>query len=181
MDTNRLRSLGVLAAGVGLILVGALFLLGQIFHFNVGANLWPFFIIVPGLLFFLGMALVGKGGGPLAVPGSVITMVGMLLLYQSFTDHWSSWAYAWALVAPTSVGIGIAIAGLWGNDPKAVRAGTNMAVVGLVLFVIFGVFFELILNISGLRSGLLGQLMLPLALIVAGAVVLVAALRGRKQ
>ncbi len=181
MDTDRLRSMGALAAGVGLIVLGALFLLSQIFHFNFWANLWPFFIIVPGLLFFAGMVLVGKGGGPLAIPGSIVTMVGMLLLYQSFTNHWASWAYAWALVAPTSVGIGIAIAGLWGNDSKAVRAGSGLVIVGLALFLIFGVFFELLLNISGLRNGPFGQLLLPLLLIGAGVLVLAYALVRRRR
>lgn len=181
MDTVRARSLGVLFIGVGLIALGALFLLGQIFHLNVWAVLWPFFIIVPGLLFFVGMAFVGRGGGPLAVPGSIVTMVGVLLLYQALTNHWESWAYAWALVAPTSVGIGIAIAGLWGNDSKAVRAGAGLIVVGLVIFLIFGVFFELILNISGMRNGSLGRLVLPLMLIGAGAIALVWALLPRKH
>ncbi len=181
MDTDRLRSMGVLAAGVGLIVLGALFLLGQIFHFDVWTHLWPFFIIVPGLLFFAGMVLVGKKGGPLAVPGSIVTMVGMLLLYQSLSNHWGSWAYAWALVAPTSVGIGIAIAGLWGEDPKAVRAGTGLIGVGLVLFLIFGTFFELILNISGLRNGPFGRLLLPLLLIGAGVIVLAYALMQRRR
>lgn len=181
MESNRVRGLGVMLAGLGLIALGALFLLGQIFRINVWAILWPFFIIVPGLLFFVGMVLVGRGGSPLAVPGSIVTMVGMLLLYQALTGHWSSWAYAWTLVAPTSVGIGIAIAGLWGSDPKAIKAGTTLVLVGMVLFLIFGAFFELILNISGLRSGLVGRVFFPLLLIGVGVVTLVWVLLSRKD
>lgn len=179
MNSERARGLGVLIVGLGLIALGALFLLGQLFHVNVWRILWPFFIIVPGLLFFVGMVLVGKNGAPLAVPGSIVTMVGLLLFFQALTGLWATWAYAWALIAPTSVGIGIAIAGLWGDDAKAVRVGSGMAAVGLVLFLIFGALFEVILNISGLRSGLIGQIFFPVMLITAGVLAVVLALRPR--
>ena len=181
MEGKRIQNLGILLIGVGLIGVGALFLLGQIFRFNVWGVLWPFFIIGPGLLFFLGMVALGKSGAPLAIPGSIVTMVGLLLLYQAITGHWSSWAYAWALVAPTAVGIGIAIMGFWADDPRAIRAGGTVAVIGLVIFLVFGVFFELVLNISGFAGGPLGRMILPLLIIGAGAGVLVWALRPRNK
>ena len=127
------------------------------------------------------MVLGGKGGGPLAVPGSIVTTVGLILLYQNLTGHWASWAYAWALIFPTSVGVGIAIAGIWGDDPRAVRTGTIMAAVGVVVFLVFGVFFELVLNLGGLRSGALGGWLLPLLLVGAGLAVVLAGRRGKRH
>jgi hypothetical protein len=184
MENERAKNLGVLGIGVGLIGLGALFLFGQIMGINILGVLWPFFIIVPGLLFFIGMLVLGRSGAPLAIPGSIVTMIGLILLFQNMTDLWATWAYAWALIFPTSVGVGIAIAGLWGDDPRMARAGGLMALVGLMIFLAFAVFFELLLNISGLRTGPLGRLLLPLLLIGAGAVVLVLSLlsgRTRRQ
>lgn len=173
MDKLDVRKVTPLLLGLGLIVLGGLFLVGAIFRINVWGFLWPFFIIVPGLLFFVAMAALGKSGAPLAIPGSIVTMVGVLLLYQALTNHWESWAYAWALIFPTAVGIGLAIAGLWGDEPKTTRVGTVMATVGLAVFVFFAFFFELLLNISGLRSGPFGRLLIPLVLIGGGIALLV--------
>lgn len=181
MDNTTLRRLAPLVMGFGLIVLGALFLLGTFFRINVWGFLWPFFIIVPGLLFFAGMVGLGRSGAPLAVPGSIVTMVGLLLFYQTLTGHWASWAYAWSLIFPTSVGIGLAIAGMWGNEPQTTKVGTVMATVGLGVFVFFAFFFELILNISGVRSGMLGRFMLPVLLIGGGAALLIFALLPRRR
>jgi hypothetical protein len=181
MNDNRTRSLVTILIGVGLVGLGILFLAGQVFHLDFWGILWPFFIIVPGLFFFVGMFVMGKNGAPLAVPGSIVTMVGLILLYQNITGHWASWAYAWALIFPTAVGLGVAIAGLWSDEPRTVRSGAMMAGIGLVVFMFFGVFFELLLNISGLRSGLFGRVLFPLMVIGVGLLVVAWALlqRGR--
>lgn len=181
VDNERARNIGVLAVGLGLIVLGILFLAGQLLGFNVWGIVWPFFIIVPGLLFFVGMVTLGKNGAPLAIPGSIITMIGLILLFQTLTGQWQTWAYVWALIFPTSVGVGIAIAGLWGDDPRAARAGGTTALIGAIVFLGFAVFFELLLNLSGLRSGPLGRLILPVLLIGAGFVTLLFALLPRRR
>lgn len=181
MDVDRGRNVGVLAVGLGLIALGILFLLGTIFRIDIWGALWPFFIIVPGLLFFIAMVSIGKPGAPLAVPGSIVTMVGLILFFQNVTGLWSTWAYAWTLIFPTSVGIGIAIAGLWSDDTRAVRGGAAMAGVGLAIFVFFALFFEVILNLNGLRSGPIGQMLIPVLVIGAGVGLLVFALRPKRR
>ena len=91
--------------GVMLVLLGIIALVGQALQWRLQAILWPFFIIVPGVLLFLfATGIEGGLGEPLAMVSGIITGVGLLLLYQSLTGHWASWAYAWALVAPTSSG-----------------------------------------------------------------------------
>jgi hypothetical protein len=157
----RLNSL----IGAVLIGLGAILLLGEIFNFRLGFFLWPFFIIVPGLAFFYFMAQGGKNAAPLAIPGSIITTIGLLLLYQSVTNHWESWAYAWALIFPTSVGIGLYITGLRGENEAMRRTGQGFIRVGLILLVLGGLFFEMIFQISGARTH---RVVWPAILIIAG-------------
>jgi hypothetical protein len=146
---------GGLSVGLGVVLVllGALFLLEQFLGVRLGNWLWPFFIIIPGLFFFVGMALGGSSAGALAVPGSIVTMVGLLLLYQNSFNHYESWAYAWALI-PVAAGLGMLIHGAWSDRPALMQHGRRTIGVGLVLFLIGFVFFELMLNISGIASAL---------------------------
>ena len=40
--------------GVLLIGLGIIFLVGQLFNFHLGRYLWPFTVIVPGVVLFLG-------------------------------------------------------------------------------------------------------------------------------
>jgi hypothetical protein len=144
-------------------MLGALFLLEQLLDFQLGQWLWPLFIIIPGLLFFVGMVLGGKSAGPLAIPGSIITTVGLLLFYQNTFDHFESWAYAWALI-PAAVGCGLIINGIWNDLPALVYNGWRVLGIGLILFLVGFSFFELVLNIGGMASGIVA----PLFLIGAG-------------
>jgi len=155
---------------VGMVLVGLglIFLVAQLFNVNVMHFTWPFFIIVPGLLFFVGMMLGGKCAGGLAIPGSIITTTGLILLYQNTFNHWQSWAYAWALIFPTSVGFGIMTMGAWGDQPSAYWHGKRMVGWGIAIFAAGMVFFEFMLNISGLGDSLIGKVAGPAILIALG-------------
>lgn len=149
--------------GAVLVMLGILFLLEQFFDFQLGQRLWPLFIIIPGLVFFAGMLLGGKAAGPLAIPGSIVTTVGLLLLYQNTFNHFESWAYAWALM-PAAVGVGLMINGTWSEQPALIHNGRRVAGTGLMLFLVGFFFFELVLNIGGIASGIA----VPLLLIAAG-------------
>jgi hypothetical protein len=100
------------------------------------------------------IGLVGRGTGALIVGGTVVTSVGLVLLYQNTTDHWESWAYAWALVGPAAAGFGMALSGLRSGDAALVRNGTWQALGGLGIFAAGLVFFEQIIGISGRRLAL---------------------------
>jgi hypothetical protein len=151
--------------GAGLIGLGILFLLGEIIDFRLGSYLWPFFVIVPGLVFFYFMVQGGKNAAALAIPGSIITATGLLLFYQNLTNHWESWAYAWALIVPTALGVGFYITGIWGENDAMRQTGQGFIKVGLIMLVLGGMFFEMILNIGGAGPN---RVVWPALLIIAG-------------
>src|SRR5215218_8026947 len=102
-STNQGSSGIFIGLGVLLIVVGALFLVGQAVGFELGRFGWPFFVIIPGLaLSGVGLATGSPTGERITLLGAAVTMVGVILLYQNTAEHFESWAYAWALVFPTS-------------------------------------------------------------------------------
>ncbi len=164
MMTHRYNS-GGLIGGTILIALGLLFLLGQFLNFRAWDLMWPFFVIGIGGLFFVGMLAGGKSTAGLAIPGSIIAVIGLMLLVQNLTGAWSSWAYGWTIIL-AAVGLGIWIAGLWGDNPAMRRSGLKVMEIGFILFVIFGAFFELV--IFGNGSSALRQAFFPVLLIVVG-------------
>lgn len=164
---------GATVVGVLLIVVGGAFLLAQQTGFDLGRIGWPFWVILPGVV-LLGAGIVVPGGSGMLIGGSVVTAVGMVLLYQNATDHWESWAYAWALVGPAASGVGTFLAGLRTGNGAMVRAGSTGALVGLGLFAVGYLFFEGIVNISGRALPLPGWVV-PAAVMALGAILL---LRG---
>jgi len=176
-NKSRQSVRGDIVFGSVLILLGIVFVLGQMFNFSLGRFLWPMYIIVPGaFLFLLSMTLEGKSGEWLASLGSLVTVVGLLLLYQNTFDHFQSWAYAWALVAPTSIGLGQVIYGSVKERERLVRNGKRLVAIGGAIFMVGGIFFELIIGISGFGLGRVGHLAWPVLLILVGVMLL---LRGR--
>lgn len=160
------RNAGALVGGSLLILFGLLALLGQIFrNFNFWNTFWPFFIIGFGLLFFVGMFAGGRSVSGLAVPGTIITTIGLMLFYQNLTGHWESWSYGWTVIL-MAVGFGIFLMGAWGQSATQRAAGLRVLRIGLIMFIIFGAFFELIFT-SGMPFGL-RSIVFPAALILLG-------------
>jgi len=155
--------------GVVLVGLGALFLAARVFRISLIGYLWPFFIIVPGVVCFVVMVIAGKehakAFGLLSIPGAIVTMTGLLLLYQNTFNHWESWAYAWALIMPTSIGIGLAIYGWWIDDQKLVNRAMQIAMFGFGGFLVMGAFFELLLNIS---NSVVSTIVWPGLLILGG-------------
>jgi len=88
-----------------------------------------------------------------------------MLFYQNITNHWESWAYGWTVIL-MSVGLGIYIMGVWGQNVTQRAAGLRVLRIGVIMFIIFGAFFELIFT-SGMRFGL-RSIIFPIALILLG-------------
>ena len=154
--------------GILLVLVGVFFLAARYAPTEVGQLGWPFFVLVPGLaLLFIGATVRSVSG--LLVPGSVVTVVALVLAVQNTFDVWASWTYAWALVVPGSLGLGAALLGMVRHDRKQTEDGMRAMLVGVALFAVFGVFFEGILRVSGLSFGAPFDIVLPVFLIAIGA------------
>ena len=165
-----------------LLLLGLLFLLGQLLHVDLGRVGWPFFVIVPGLVLLgLGLAVGGLSGEALAMAGGSVTAAGLLLLVQNATGRFETWAYAWALVLLVGSGAGRWLLGLARGDRELVATGGRLALVGLAALAVGAVFFEVMIGIGGRRYGTVNRYALPGLLIVAGIALLARrALAGRR-
>ena len=165
-----------------LVLIGVILLVGQFVHLDLGRYGWPFFIIVPGVALLV-VALAGRGviGEGLAIAGSIVTVTGLILLYQNTTDHFESWAYAWALIFPGAVGSGMILYGLTANRPGNVRAGSRLVGIGVVLFLLGAAFFEGVIGIGGYEFGHSTGAVVGAVIILLGALVLIANLRSDRR
>ena len=170
--------------GLLLIAVGAIFVIarqsGWDLFGSIGSWGWPLFIIVPGLvLLALSLVPARPAGIGFAIAGAVVTTVGSILLYQSRTGDWETWAYAWALI-PMAAGCALVLYGLYAQSSSMVRGGTWIAGIGAVLFAVGAWVFE------GLFSGTprpeLNDLW-PILVVGAGAVLVLRAvlLAGRPR
>jgi hypothetical protein len=157
-----------------LVLVGAILLLGQFVRIDIGHYGWPFFLIVPGVAILV-VALTARGalGEGLAILGSIITVTGLILLYQNATDHFESWAYAWTLIFPGAVGVGMILYGLVAGRPGNVRAGTRLVGISLVLFLLGVAFFEGVIGIGGYQFGRTAGVAVGALIIAMGALLLI--------
>jgi len=160
MQTNRSNA-GPLIGGTLLITFGLLALAGRIFRSVDWGFLWPFLIIGLGLLFFVAMFAGGRQVAGFAIPGSIVGGIGLVLLYQNLTHHWESMSYFWTFII-FFVGAGIYIMGWYGGDANQKKSGAGVMKVGLIMFVIFGAFFELIFSSFN-------NLVFPILLILLGA------------
>jgi hypothetical protein len=177
--TERGGSRGAAVLGGALILLGLVFFAGQALNMDIGEVAWPFYVIAPGLA-LAAVGLTQRGGSGLTIAGSVVTMVGLVLLYQNATDRFESWAYAWALVGPGGSGLGMLLYGTRSGDRKMARDGFWTILGSFGLFAAGLVFFEGIVGISGERLPL-PNWVLPVAVIVIGVVVLLRGLTFRDR
>lgn len=152
--------------GIVLIVLGLLFVFGG--GINIGEVAWPLFVIIPGLV-LLTIAFMGKReAAGLAIPGSIVTTIGLILLVLNITDYWQAWSYCWALIV-AGAGFGNFIHGALTKNPDKERDGLKAVYTGLVMFAAFGAFFEFIIWGS---IGPLLRWVLPLALVAAGVYLL---------
>lgn len=184
---NHKLSSNIVSALLGaiLILVGILFLIGRyvslLFSFDMGHYAWPFFIIVPGLgMFLVSFFFERRAGIPLALFGGMATTTGAILFVQNVFDLYASWAYAWALIAPTSMGLSKLIYGALRGLSDEVKCGLNLAGIGFGMFVIGGFFFEFVIGINGFDFGV-NWMCWPALLIGLGVILLLSNLLPRRN
>lgn len=172
---------GTLLLGAGLLVMGALLLAGRLLSIPLGGYLWPFIFIVPGaLLFWAALSTESSSAEGLSILGGILFMLGAVFLAQSVTGLWASWAYAWALVAPTSIGISQMVFGSQKGRNSIYHSGKRLVELGLWMFLIGFVFFEFVIGVSGFGLSRFGLPIIPMILIFAGLFILIRSLaRGR--
>ncbi len=160
MQTNRSNNIGALIGGALLIGFGLLSLMGRVFRGLDWGLLWPFVNIGLGVLFIVLMFANGKSGAAFAVPGSIVGGIGLVLLFQNITGHWESMSYFWTLIL-LFVGTGIYLMGWYGENESQKQSGFRLMKIGFILFIVFGLFFEMIFSS-------LGDELFPILLILLG-------------
>ncbi|MCX6084368.1 MAG: hypothetical protein NT102_05325 [Caldiserica bacterium] len=179
MNNNEQHERNTRALGLLLLAVGAWILVARFIHIDLGSWLWPFWVIVPGgLIMALGFRDMHRSNEGLVTFGSIVAVTGIILFVQNITGQWQSWAYAWALLFPGSIGLGQYLWGKRTGDAAAARSAEKTIRVAVVLFVAFGIFFEVVLGIGGLRLGMAGRIVVPVLLIVAGVALYVTSATG---
>jgi len=164
---NRKSSI---TSGVILVLLGAFFLVRELFPEFFQFLDWPFIIIGLGAIFLLWAILSGAVG--LAIPGAILAGLGGIFYYQNLTGDWESWSYIWSLI-PGFVGVGIILSGIINRRFKQdLSSGLVLIVISAILFFIFG-------TASGLSTEL--SRYWPVLLIILGlASVIRALIKGKK-
>jgi hypothetical protein len=179
-QAERRRGWGSSAAlGIVLVVVG-LFALGVVvLDIDLTQYGWPLFVIIPGLTLLV-VGFLGGGQGA-SIPGGIVTMLGLLLAYSHSTGDWPSWAFAWSLIVPFGVGLGMYLQALRDRDLVALKRGRTLIFVGALIFMIGFVLFESILGISDMDYGIFGKAALPGLLVVIGIVLLVRSIQRSRQ
>jgi hypothetical protein len=179
-DAGRTTPPG-LVAGIILVVIGGALLVARVVDISFAGVTWPLWIVVPGVAMLVGSLFIPpKGGVGLAIPGTIITIVGLILWVQATYGLYSTWAYAWALVAPTGPGLGMLVYGLVHRDGELVGDGFRMILVGIGLFLGFALFFEGVIGLSGAPIANLDQI-LPYAVIGLGALLVVLSFFGGRR
>jgi hypothetical protein len=167
------------ALGIVFVVVGLFFLLVRLANVDLGSYGWPLFIVIPGLtLLIVGFVSLGTGA---AIPGGILTMVGLVLAYQNSSGNWASWVYVWPLVAPGGVGVGLFLQGMRDRNQGLIKQGRSLIVIAFLIFMIGFVFFESILHLTGTDYGLFGKVALPGLLVIIGVALLVRSLQRSRS
>lgn len=132
----------------GVISIGVVLLIANLFGFPLINILWPGFVLIPGLL----LLWPAYNSTPeqqsrlffFAVPGAIMVTVGTLLFIMNLTDHFEAWAYSWPLLLAA---VGWALMYIKRFEPAhpVHQKGYNFMRLMVLMAMGFAVFFELII------------------------------------
>ena len=178
-STDGSSTTPAIGLGVALLLIGGLLFVGQLLDIGLEDIGWPAIVIGIGVIILVLGLFVNREQG-MVIGGTVVTTVGLVLLYQDQTGRWETWAYAWALVGPAASGLGMVLWGIRTANPVEIRNGTWALLTGLAIFVVGFLFFEGVIGLSGEPLGL-PEWLLPVVVIAIGVVILARGIFDRRD
>jgi hypothetical protein len=178
-STDGSSTTPAIGLGVALLMIGGLLFVGQLLDIGLEDIGWPAIVIGIGVIILVLGLFVNREQG-MVIGGTVVTTVGLVLLYQNATGRWETWAYAWALVGPAASGLGMVLWGIRTANPAEIRNGTWALLTGLAIFVVGFLFFEGVIGLSGEPLGL-PEWLLPVVVIAIGVVILARGIFDRRD
>jgi hypothetical protein len=130
--------------GIILIIIGVGAILNNVLNiqFFTISQLWPIFVLIPGLSFEAGYFSRGRDPG-LLVPGGILTTIGTLFFFETFTN-WNFAEYTWP-VYPLAVAIGLFQFYLFGGRKRGVLVPvfilTTVSVIAFATMLLGNVFY----------------------------------------
>jgi hypothetical protein len=129
-----------LLIGLTLILLGILFLAGNLLlqsaggAFFPGLRAWPILVVGAGLLFCLPPFLfpAQRGLSGLFIPGLPVLVTGILLFIASMTGNWSLWGIWWPLEV-LSVAVAFILMAIFLKVPWLMIPASILGFIGLAL------------------------------------------------
>ena len=158
--------------GLILILIGVLSILNKVFDLEILSigNLWPLFILIPGLVFEFSYFSSGRNPG-LLVPGGILTTIGVLFLFETFSN-WNFAGYTWP-VYPLAVAIGLFQLYLFGRKEKGL-------LIPVFILTAVSVFSFASITLSELFYWLDSSMIISVVLILIGILILLKGFGGKK-
>jgi hypothetical protein len=141
--------------GLLLLCIGVLLILSNFGVIEiVWDNLWPLFLLIPGILFELSYFIYRKDAG-LLVPGGILITYGLLFLVNVIYG-WSLMEYLWPIF-PLGVAIGLFQLYLFGGREKGLLIPVGILgaislffLINNLLFVDFGFLAGVLLLVIGI-------------------------------
>lgn len=162
---RRLRG-SVNVAGLTVVGVGVLALLGWFMQDSIMYYLWPGIFWGPGLLLLAAVRRMGRGMAWLTVPALFSVSLGVVWLIAAFLGM-HTMLYTWPLILPGSLGLGLSVYGDLTRKRTPAEVGEWLGKIGLGLTVMGAAVVELLRNFDTLTTGVFG-IGIALAIIVAG-------------
>jgi len=147
---NNSHTTGLVIIGVGILL-----LLGKLGVFSfMGSQLWPIFVLLPGLFFHILFFARGVPSGIL-VPGGILTTYSLMFIFCNIVG-WQAMSYLWPGFI---LGVAVGLFESYYFDPNKPRGAL---IASTVLAIISAVFFGFTLLLTS------GIYLIAAALIVLG-------------
>lgn len=159
--------------GILLIIIGAGSLATNWLNINLFglSNMWPLFVLIPGVCFEYAYFRTRRNPG-LLVPGGILVTIGLLFFFETFTNWYFS-GYTWPIYI-LAVAVGLFQLYYFGIREVALLA-VSVGIGGFaMLFLVNNIF-------GGMFRWLRSSSLLPIVLIAVGVIIIISGLNKPKD